>query len=65
MLSEIRSAIWSNRVEYVDWLKIAAWVEQDIKIAEEKYLKIYYKELFLCFAKNRLLRGLSSQSQPK
>ena len=28
--------IWTNRVGYVDWIKITDWVEQDIKIAKEK-----------------------------
>jgi len=27
--------IWTNRVGYVDWIKITDWVEQDIKIAKE------------------------------
>jgi hypothetical protein len=26
--------IWTNRVGYVDWVKITGWVEDDIKIAQ-------------------------------
>ena len=26
--------IWTNRVGYVDWVKIAKWVEDDINIAK-------------------------------
>ena len=26
--------LWTNRVGYVDWVKITEWVEQDIEIAK-------------------------------
>jgi len=34
-LQQNRNPLWTNRVGYVDWIKITDWVADDIKIAKE------------------------------